>query len=54
MAGHGKRYTEARTNIDREHAYTPLEAVRLPTPRFHIGSLCQNITSRTLRNETLD
>ena len=29
MAGHGKRYTEARTNIDREHAYTPLEAVRL-------------------------
>ena len=29
MARHGKRYTEARTNIDREHAYTPLEAVRL-------------------------
>ncbi len=29
MARHGKRYTEARTNVDREHAYTPLEAVRL-------------------------
>ena len=29
MAQHGKRYTEAREKIDREHAYTPLEAVRL-------------------------
>ncbi len=29
MAQHGKRYTEARSKIDREHAYTPLEAVRL-------------------------
>ena len=29
MARHGKRYTEARNKIDREHAYTPLEAVRL-------------------------
>jgi large subunit ribosomal protein L1 len=29
MAKHGKRYTEARERIDREHAYTPLEAVRL-------------------------
>jgi large subunit ribosomal protein L1 len=29
MARHGKRYTEARNAIDREHAYTPLEAVRL-------------------------
>ena len=29
MAQHGKRYNEARVKIDREHAYTPLEAVRL-------------------------
>ena len=29
MAQHGKRYTVAREKIDREHAYTPLEAVRL-------------------------
>jgi large subunit ribosomal protein L1 len=29
MARHGKRYTAAREKIDREHAYTPLEAVRL-------------------------
>jgi large subunit ribosomal protein L1 len=29
MAQHGKRYDEARGKIDREHAYTPLEAVRL-------------------------
>ncbi len=29
MARHGKRYTEARSKIDREQAYTPLEAVRL-------------------------
>jgi large subunit ribosomal protein L1 len=29
MARHGKRYTEARNAVDRERAYTPLEAVRL-------------------------
>ena len=29
MAQHGKRYNEAREKVDREHAYTPLEAVRL-------------------------
>ncbi|HXV34406.1 MAG TPA: 50S ribosomal protein L1, partial [Gaiellaceae bacterium] len=29
MARHGKRYEEGRSKIDREHAYTPLEAVRL-------------------------
>jgi large subunit ribosomal protein L1 len=29
MAKHGKRYNEARSKIDREHAYTPLEAVKL-------------------------
>jgi large subunit ribosomal protein L1 len=29
MARHGKRYTEGRDKIDRERAYTPLEAVRL-------------------------
>ena len=29
MPKHGKRYSEAREKIDREHAYTPLEAVRL-------------------------
>jgi large subunit ribosomal protein L1 len=29
MARHGKRYTAAREKIDRERAYTPLEAVRL-------------------------
>ena len=29
MARHGKRYTAGREKIDREHAYTPLEAVRL-------------------------
>jgi large subunit ribosomal protein L1 len=29
MAQHGKRYDTAREKIDREHAYTPLEAVRL-------------------------
>jgi large subunit ribosomal protein L1 len=38
MSRHGKRYTEARSKIDREHAYTPLEAVRLvreaPAPKF--------------------
>jgi large subunit ribosomal protein L1 len=38
MARHGKRYTEARNAVDREHAYTPLEAVRLlkeaPSAKF--------------------
>jgi large subunit ribosomal protein L1 len=38
MAQHGKRYTEGKSKIDREHAYTPLEAVRLvkevPAARF--------------------
>jgi large subunit ribosomal protein L1 len=29
MTAHGKRYRSARAQIDREHAYTPLEAVRL-------------------------
>jgi len=29
MARHGKRYTGAREKIDRERAYSPLEAVRL-------------------------
>ncbi len=29
MAQHGKRYTDARTKVDREHLYTPLEAVRI-------------------------
>ena len=29
MSSHGKRYRGAREQIDREHAYTPLEAVRL-------------------------
>ena len=29
MARHGKRYAEGREKIDRERAYTPLEAVRL-------------------------
>ena len=29
MPKHGKRYSEAREKIDREHAYTPLEAIRL-------------------------
>ncbi len=29
MSAHGKRYSEAREQIDREHAYSPLEAVRL-------------------------
>jgi large subunit ribosomal protein L1 len=38
MATHGKRYREARASIDREHLYSPLEAVRLvksaPGPKF--------------------
>ncbi len=29
MSAHGKRYRSAREQIEREHAYTPLEAVRL-------------------------
>jgi large subunit ribosomal protein L1 len=29
MAAHGKRYRQARAAFDREHAYSPLEAVRL-------------------------
>jgi large subunit ribosomal protein L1 len=29
MAQHGKRYRQARSAIDREHLYTPLEAIRL-------------------------
>jgi large subunit ribosomal protein L1 len=29
VSSHGKRYRSAREQIDREHAYTPLEAVRL-------------------------
>src|SRR2546430_12789409 len=38
MAQHGKTYRQARGSIDRERAYTPLEAVRalkdLPGPKF--------------------
>ena len=26
---HGKAYREGRSRIDREHAYSPLEAIRL-------------------------
>jgi large subunit ribosomal protein L1 len=29
MSSHGKRYRGARSQIDREHDYTPLEAIRL-------------------------
>src|SRR3989440_9604449 len=29
MAKHGKRYEGAREAIDREHAYSPVEAVRM-------------------------
>ncbi len=29
MSGHGKRYRQARAAVDREHLYSPLEAVRL-------------------------
>ena len=29
MASHGKRYRDARAQVDRERLYTPLEAVRL-------------------------
>jgi large subunit ribosomal protein L1 len=38
MAHHGKTYREARARIDREQAYSPLEAIRLlkdlPGPKF--------------------
>ena len=38
MAQHGKRYREARGVVDREHLYSPVEAVRLlkdaPAPKF--------------------
>jgi large subunit ribosomal protein L1 len=38
MADHGKRYREALTQVDREHEYTPAEAVALikalPGPKF--------------------
>jgi large subunit ribosomal protein L1 len=29
MSQHGKRYRQARASVDREHAYSPLEAIRL-------------------------
>jgi large subunit ribosomal protein L1 len=29
MSQHGKRYRQARAAIDREHAYTPFEAVKI-------------------------
>ena len=29
MSSHGKRYTEARSKIDRENLYSPVEAVRI-------------------------
>jgi large subunit ribosomal protein L1 len=29
MTQHGKRYRQSRSTVDREHAYTPLEAVKL-------------------------
>src|ERR671928_1763266 len=29
MAQHGKRYRQARGQVDRERAYSPLEAIRL-------------------------
>ena len=29
MATHGKKYRQARAAFDREHEYTPLEAIRL-------------------------
>src|SRR5439155_24807115 len=38
MAQHGKTYRQARGQIDREHAYSPAEAIKmlkaLPGPRF--------------------
>jgi large subunit ribosomal protein L1 len=29
MTQHGKRYRQARASVDREHAYSPLEAIKL-------------------------
>ena len=29
MSAHGKRYDEARSAVDREQVYSPVEAVRL-------------------------
>ncbi len=29
MAGHGRRYLESRTQVDREHEYSPAEAIAL-------------------------
>src|SRR6266702_1828894 len=38
MAQHGKTYRQARGQIDREHAYSPAEAIKLlkaiPGPKF--------------------
>src|ERR687895_43057 len=38
MATHGKRYKEARSQIDRERLYSPVEAIKiikeLPAPKF--------------------
>jgi large subunit ribosomal protein L1 len=38
MSQHGKRYREARSVVDRERTYTPLEAIRMlkdaPGPKF--------------------
>jgi len=38
MSAHGKRYVDARGRIDREHQYSPLEAIRilrdLPAAKF--------------------
>src|SRR5437870_13250298 len=38
MSQHGKTYREARSRVDREQAYSPLEAIRLlkdlPGPKF--------------------
>jgi large subunit ribosomal protein L1 len=38
LSSHGKRYDQGRSTIDREHAYAPLEAIRLlkglPTTKF--------------------
>ena len=31
MAQHGKRYKDARGNVDRENLYTPVEAIRIGT-----------------------
>ncbi len=38
MSSHGKRYNAAREQVDREHEYTPVEAIALikalPAPKF--------------------